>query len=69
MKDGQSLICKVHGPEALLIEECAPDFIHRFVIKCKKCRKPYKNWARAEQIEQLLRAYPNCDARSFVEPH
>jgi hypothetical protein len=65
MRPADAFVCKKHGSEGLLIEECEPTSPHNFVVKCKKCRKPYKGWANAKQVEDLLRAYPDCDAREY----
>jgi hypothetical protein len=64
MKNGIDLVCKLHGVEGLLIQECSPYDKHAFKITCK-CACRHHKWACDRQIEQLLRSYPDCDAREY----
>lgn len=64
-KHGKDLLCKTHGPAGLVIQEREPGFRHRFEIRCRLCGGKYKNWASDRAVEDLLRAYPDCDAREY----
>jgi hypothetical protein len=65
-KRGIDLICPKHGAEAMRIDELGPTEKHSFEVTCRK-RCPHHEYASDKQVEGILRAYPDCDAREYQQ--